>query len=229
MNNIKKFNNDDEFTNHDCLDCNTIPPIDMSISTDTPEPFINTEPEQTELTPSIEENPVVIDGGKGENLHGCCQDYEQKEPTSDVNVCCNTDNLTIGDFFGTIMESVQISWRYHLKATRHSIHTILEEYYSDAQEIIDTIIESYQGKFGVVTEYGNRIFECGKSCLEYLQELRDFIENGKLMLPEITSSSEILSEIDTLTTKIDTTLYKLKNLTENRSKYFKQFDEYIKR
>lgn len=161
---------------------------------------------EPELTPAEGENPPC-----------------ENEPTT----YCNTDNLTLGEFFGTLMESVQIAWRYHLKATNHSTHVILEEYYSDAQEIIDTIIESYQGRFGVITEYGNRICDFDKSCLGYFQELRDFIENGKLMLPEINCSSEILSEIDTLTTKVDTTLYKLRNLTESKKRPFKSFEEFI--
>lgn len=230
MDNIKKFNDEEDFINHNSLSDtivsnDTITPVDSSVPV-VDEPIINPEPEPTELTPSIEDNPVVI-GGEGENLPVDCSGCGCAEPTPDVPVYCNTDNLTVGDFLGTLMESIQISWKYHLKATKNSTHVILEEYYSDAQEIIDTIIESYQGRFGIITEYGNRICDCGKSCLEYLTELRDFIENGKLMIPNISSSSEILSEIDTLATKVDTTLYKLKNLTESNRKPFKSFEEFI--
>ncbi len=246
MDNIKKFNDEEDFINPDIIaSTGTIPPADTSVPV-VDGPVMNPEPEPTELTPSIEENPVVIDGGEGENLPGDCPDGgcsaepiptpDVTEPTPEVTEptpapeasgYCSTDNLTLGEFFGTLMESVQIAWRYHLKATNHSTHVILEEYYSDAQEIIDTIIESYQGRFGVITEYGNRICDFDKSCLGYFQELRDFIENGKLMLPEINCSSEILSEIDTLTTKVDTTLYKLRNLTESKKRPFKSFEEFI--
>ena len=105
----------------------------------------------------------------------------------------------------------------------------MEEYYSDAQDIIDTIIECYQSKFGIIniTEYASRIVDFDKSCLCYFQELRWFVENGKSVLPEINCSSEILSEIDTLITKIDTTIYKLKNLTESKTTPFKSFEEFI--
>ena len=180
------------------------------------------------MTPSIEDNPVVI-GGEGEGLDGNCPDCGCKEPNPDVPVYCNIDDLTIGTFFGTVMESVQIAWRYHLNATKHSTHVILEEYYSDAQDIIDTIIECYQSKFGIIniTEYASRIVDFDKSCLCYFQELRWFVENGKSVLPEINHSSEILSEIDTLITKIDTTIYKLKNLTESKTTPFKSFEEFI--
>ena len=229
MNKIKRFNDEENFINHSSLsDISTTSPVDSSVPV-VDEPIINSEPEPTKLIPSIEENPVVIDGCEGEGLDSDCLDCGCKEPNPDAPVYCNIDNLTIGEFFGTLMESIQIAWRYHLNATKHSTHVILEEYYSDAQDMIDTIIECYQSKFGIInnTEYANRICDFDKSCLCYLQELRWFVENGKSVIPEINCSSEILSEIDTLTTKIDTTIYKLKNLTESKKKPFKTFEEFL--
>ena len=229
MNKIKRFNDEENFINHRSLsDISTTSPVDSSVPV-VDEPIINSEPEPTKLIPSIEENPVVIDGCEGEGLDGDCPDCECKEHNPDAPVYCNIDNLTIGEFFGTLMESIQIAWRYHLNATKHSTHVILEEYYSDAQDMIDTIIECYQSRFGIInnTEYANRICDFDKSCLCYLQELRWFVENGKSVLPEINCSSEILSEIDTLITKIDTTIYKLKNLTESKEKPFKTFEEFL--
>ena len=229
MNKIKRFNDEENFINHSSLsDISTTSPVDSSVPV-VDEPIINSEPEPTKLIPSIEENPVVIDGCEGEGLDGDCPNCGCKEPNPDAPVYCNIDNLTIGEFFGTLMESIQIAWKYHLNATKHSTHVILEEYYSDAQDMIDTIIECYQSRFGIInnTEYTNRICDFDKSCLCYLQELRWFVENGKSVLPEINCSSEILSEIDTLITKIDTTIYKLKNLTESKKKPFKTFEEFL--
>ena len=229
MNKIKRFNDEENFINRRSLsDISTTSPVDSSVPV-VDEPIINSEPEPTKLIPSIEENPVVIDGCEGEGLDGDCPDCECKEHNPDAPVYCNIDNLTIGEFFGTLMESIQIAWKYHLNATKHSTHVILEEYYSDAQDMIDTIIECYQSKFGIIniTEYASRICDFDKSCLCYFQELRWFVENGKSVLPEINCSSEILSEIDTLITKIDTTIYKLKNLTESKTTPFKSFEEFI--
>ena len=229
MNKIKRFNDEENFINRRSLsDISTTSPVDSSVPV-VDEPIINSEPEPTKLIPSIEENPVVINGCEGEGLDGDCPDCECKEHNPDAPVYCNIDNLTIGEFFGTLMESIQIAWKYHLNATKHSTHVILEEYYSDAQDIIDTIIECYQSKFGIIniTEYASRIVDFDKSCLCYFQELRWFVENGKSVLPEINCSSEILSEIDTLITKIDTTIYKLKNLTESKKKPFKTFEEFL--
>ena len=144
MNKIKRFNDEENFINRRSLsDISTTSPVDSSVPV-VDEPIINSEPEPTKLIPSIEENPVVIDGCEGEGLDGDCPDCECKEHNPDAPVYCNIDNLTIGEFFGTLMESIQIAWKYHLNATKHSTHVILEEYYSDAQDMIDTIIECYQ-------------------------------------------------------------------------------------
>jgi hypothetical protein len=203
-------------------------------------PIMVTEPETTEVVPSVEPNDIVIpespEGCEGALPCDCptCDTPTCDTPTCDTPTCdcptcdCYTEkNLTIGEFFGTLIESIPITWRYHLKSRKHSEHVILEEYYEDAQEIIDRIIESYQGKFNVILEYGNRIFDDEKEDILYLSELRDFVQNGRDMFDEIVSSSEIMSEIDTLLSLLDSTLYKLKNLTESK-KPFKTFEEFVK-
>jgi len=197
-------------------------------------PVLVTEPETTEIVPSVEPNDIVIPESPECREGVPCDCPTCDTPTCDCPTCdCNTENiptenLTIGEFFGTLIESIPITWKYHLKSRKHSTHVILEEYYEDAQEIIDRIIESYQGKFNmVIFEYGNRIFDDEKEDILYLSELRDFIQNGRDMFDEIVSSSEIMSEIDTLLSLLDSTLYKLKNLTESK-KPFKTFEEFIK-
>ena len=200
-------------------------------------PVLVTEPETTEVVPSVEPNNIVIP----ESPEGCegvpCDCPTCDNPTCDCPTCdcptCNTENiptenLTIGEFFGTLIESIPITWKYHLKSRKHSTHVILEEYYEDAQEIIDRIIESYQGKFSIVIfEYGNRIFDDEKEDILYLSELRDFVQNGRNMFDEIVSSSEIMSEIDTLLSLLDSTLYKLRKLTESK-KPLTTFEEFVK-
>ena len=98
MNKIKRFNDEENFINHRSLsDISTTSPVDSSVPV-VDEPI----PEPTELTPSIEDNPVVI-GGEGEGLDDNCPDCVCKEPDPDAPVYCNIDNLTIGTFFGTLM------------------------------------------------------------------------------------------------------------------------------
>lgn len=199
------FLDDDELTN-------TINAMDGGCEGCTDEtPVMISEPETTEVTPSIEPAPEVnIPGEK------CC----------DNEMCNLTDDpVGYGKYFGTLMESVKIAWQFHLKSTKNSEHVILEEYYDDAQEIIDDIIESYQGIYGTIDNYENCICPCNKTPVSYFTELRQFTEEKRHMLSNISSKSEIMSDTDTLLSKINSTLYKLTRLVENKGRFL-SFDAF---
>lgn len=170
------------------------------------------EPESTPMIPSIEE-PIDIknpDTNQIENTPNCtCS-------------CCDIDSLTPGKFFGTLMESVQIIWRFHLKARKHSVHVILNECYEELLKKVDSTIEHYQGRFGIVDGYENCICDCDKTDVAYLADVRFFIENGRNKL--FAAETEIISDTDDIIGIIDSTLYKLNNLTEHS---FKSFEEFI--
>ena len=75
----------------------------------------------------------------------------------------NTEDDTIdkiGRFFGTIQESITIAWRFHLKTKKHSAHVALKEYYDDALDIVDDIIEQYQGATSTTIEnYKQKLYQ----------------------------------------------------------------------
>lgn len=128
---------------------------------------------------------------------------------------------TVAEFFGTLQESVTIVWRMHLKTKSYSIHTALNEFYYQALGIVDKIIEQYQGINGVIEDpYVNVIAGEAKTEVEYIQELKDFINANKYILGDYT---EINSTIDDLLGIIDSTLYKIINLHENAVKSFEEF------
>lgn len=175
-------------------------------------PVVISEPETTEVIPSIEPVEVVPE----------LQPETTETPKECCCKCCD-ENITIGKYFGTLMESVKIAWEYHLKANKHSIHTILEEYYDDAQELVDLLIEDYQGLYGIVDNYENCICNCDKTPITYFNELRTFVESKRHEINELQNSSELMSDTDSILTKINTTIYKLTNLTENKFLSFEQF------
>ena len=204
----------------------------------TPEetPVVISEPEPTEVTPSVEPNttvipeepidPVLDEIPQSDVMQSQCDCPECQGDCQQSCGCCNIENLTIGEFFGTLMESVQAAWRFHLQAKKHSSHVILEEYYDEAQDIVDKIIENYQGRYGTVIGYNNRIIDCGRTDVDYFRELRDFVDCGKMVFPNLVNASELMSDIDSLVSLIDSTLYKLTTLTES-NKPFKTFEEFI--
>jgi len=144
------------------------------------------------------------------------------DPNCDGSCGCHpSSSVTIGNFFGTLQECVTIVWRFHLKTRKHHVHVVLNEFYEKALDIVDDIIEQYQGICGVVEEpFINCIVGDGKTEGEYLTELKAFVENNKCVLG---CHSEIDSTIDEFLALIDSTNYKLIAFTESAVKSFDEF------
>lgn len=121
--------------------------------------------------------------------------------------------MTIEELFGTLQQSVVATWRKHLKTKKYSSHMALDEYYKDAPELIDTLIENWQGGHDKVEDYKNLLD--GKdfdTAVDYLNELKKICKEGY----ELLDSSELKSDMDSILSLIDSTVYKLKELTEKR-------------
>lgn len=136
--------------------------------------------------------------------------------------CPENSVVTVANIFGTLQECVTITWRLHLKTRKHHIHVTLNEFYDKALDIVDDIIEQYQGIYGVVEgTFTNCVVGDGKSESEYLTELKTFIENNRCVLG---NHSEINSTIDEFLALIDSTIYKITSFCENE---IKSFDEFV--
>ena len=136
--------------------------------------------------------------------------------------CPENSVVTVANIFGTLQECVTITWRLHLKTRKHHIHVTLNEFYDKALDIVDDIIEQYQGIYGVVEDTFTNCVVCdGKSESEYLTELKTFIENNRCVLGD---HSEINSTIDDFIALIDSTIYKITSFCENE---IKSFDEFV--
>ena len=93
-----------------------------------------------------------------------------------------------------------------------AIHMALNELYEAIPGFIDEIVESYQGKYGIITDYKvNTIsnFTDKLQIITYLKNLHLFIDNNR---EKLFQDSDILNVIDEIKTAIKQTLYKLENL-----------------
>ena len=126
----------------------------------------------------------------------------------------------ISQLFGTLQQSVVNSWKNHLKTSKYAAHMALDEYYKEMPELVDTLIENYQGIYGEVDDYKN-ILDFNEDPIKYLEDLRDICVNSKELLQQNT---ELESDMDSILSLIDSTLYKLKELTES----FVSLQDYIK-
>ncbi len=117
--------------------------------------------------------------------------------------------MTIEQLFGTLQQSIVDIWQAHLKADKHSTHVVLDEYYKDMPELIDTLIENYMGRYGKVLSYENTL-NVGSftSPAEYLSALRNLVGEFRSKI----TASELQSDIDAILSFIDSTVYKLREL-----------------
>jgi hypothetical protein len=119
-----------------------------------------------------------------------------------------------GKLFSKLFESREMAHIYHLQVNgdmgSHAKHTALNDYYDGVLGLIDSIIEAFQGQYGIVEEYDviDTSETRSKDTIEYFNELARFIkEERKCINLEDTHLHSIIDDIVVLLYK---TLYKLK-------------------
>lgn len=118
--------------------------------------------------------------------------------------------MTIEELFGTLQQSFVETWRQHLKTPKYSNHKALNEFYDEIPELVDSLIEDYMGINGKVDKYKNILDDEYENEIEYLDALRGVCKEGRKLLDD----SELESDMDSILSLIDGTLYKLKELKE---------------
>jgi hypothetical protein len=100
---------------------------------------------------------------------------------------------------------------FHLQTKSYSEHIALDGYYNGILPLFDGLVESHQGKHGIITNYecdGFEDYSSGEQVINYLQTLAEDIEK----LREPVKESYIQNQIDTVEELIYSTLYKLRFL-----------------
>jgi hypothetical protein len=116
--------------------------------------------------------------------------------------------------FSKLFESKEMAHIYHLQVNgeqgSQAAHKALQKYYEDVLDLIDELLETYQGQYGIVDGYdvidtnGTRT----KEKVEYFEGLAEFVKHGrKAIVAEDTHLQNIIDEVVVL---IYRTLYKLK-------------------
>ena len=125
------------------------------------------------------------------------------------------NNSIIGQFVSTLFASRTQAHVFHLQTTGEgsfATHKALNDYYDEIVGITDGLVESYQGKYGIVTGYSNVTLQEFQNCEEvisYFETLYIYVEKSRQMLPQDTY---IQNQIDEVVALINSTLYKLRFL-----------------
>jgi hypothetical protein len=99
----------------------------------------------------------------------------------------------------------------HLQTKSFAEHKALNDYYDSIGDLFDGLIESYQGKYGIIESYKSYdivSYKSTESTVKYLQDLCKKIES----LRDCCKDSYIQNQIDTVCELINSTLYKLRFL-----------------
>lgn len=99
----------------------------------------------------------------------------------------------------------------HLQTQSFAEHKALNDYYDGIGGLVDGIVESYQGKYGILKGYKSypiSEYSSTEATTKYLKTLCDKVTK----LRKCCDDSWIQNEIDNVCTLINSTLYKLRFL-----------------
>lgn len=92
----------------------------------------------------------------------------------------------------------------------YSAHKALNKYYDKILDLIDGLVEGFQGKYGIQRGYTSpATFKEDGQFLTYFEALAKYVETIRTKIPQ---DSYLQNEIDTVVKLIETTKYKLKFL-----------------
>ena len=114
-------------------------------------------------------------------------------------------------FISYLFHSRTQSHIFHLQTPSYAEHIALQAYYEGIIPLIDGLVESYQGKNGIITDYTNfnlNQYQSKEQIIAYFEALCE----ATYQAYEIVEDSYLQNQIDTITELIKSTIYKLSHL-----------------
>lgn len=118
----------------------------------------------------------------------------------------SSGNPVAAEFLATLLHAATSGHILHLQTRSYAEHKALGEFYSDLPGLVDSLAESYQGKYGLVLDYPSGYQVPTSTPLEFVSALSDYVAATR---QQVASDSELQNDIDTIQALINSTLYKL--------------------
>jgi len=137
------------------------------------------------------------------------EEEQDTEKTSEENK--GGENNSFTQLVSKILHSRTQVHIFHLQTKSFAEHKALNDYYDEVLELFDSLVESYQGKHGILSNYkcdGFENYKSGDQVISYLKELDGDVESLRKSIKE----SFLQNQIDTVQELINSTLYKLRFL-----------------
>jgi hypothetical protein len=136
---------------------------------------------------------------------------KEQEEDSDVKVDNTKTDSGFKDMVSILLHSQTQVHIFHLQTKSYSEHKALQGYYEGIDALVDGVIESYQGKYDVITGYNSiktEDYKSSEQVIKYFKALDTMVEKNRKSVKE----SYIQNQIDTIQELIYSTLYKLRFL-----------------
>jgi hypothetical protein len=122
-----------------------------------------------------------------------------------------TESNDYAEMISLLLHSRTQAHTLHLQTESYPEHMALNTYYDGIGDIVDGLVESYQGKYGIIKEYKSYDlvgYKSTESTINYLKDLCSKVED----LRDCCKDTYIQNQIDTVCELINSTLYKLRFL-----------------
>jgi hypothetical protein len=116
---------------------------------------------------------------------------------------------TFEGFVGMTQHVLTNARQQHWKTKVDAVHRALGEFYDAASDSLDTLVEAYQGREGII-DVPEVPFHKESDPIMMIRTLRRYIDENRDMLCHYR---EIQNLLDEFLAKIDKTLYRLENLS----------------
>ena len=137
------------------------------------------------------------------------EEEEDDEELEDDDIEDSNDDFC--DMVCNILHSRTQAHVYHLQTKSYAEHKALNEYYDGIVPIFDGIVETYQGKYGIIKTYKTikiKQYKSSKNTIRFFEDLLDIIEDNRGSVDD----SYLQNQIDMVQELVNSLLYKLKFL-----------------
>lgn len=119
-------------------------------------------------------------------------------------------NKPAHEFFAVLLMAAPYAHMAHLQTRSFAEHMALGTLYEELPDLVDSLIESYQGKYGLVMDYPapSKLPPLGNP-VAMVTQLNLYVDQNR---EKVSDDSEIQNQIDEIVTLLNSTTYKLKFL-----------------
>ena len=113
----------------------------------------------------------------------------------------------IGDLVLTLLHSATNTHILHWQSKSYAEHQALGTFYEELPELVDSLVEAIQGRYDTTLDFPATYHSPADSGKRELQDLSDYFQEKRSVLPQDSEIQNIADEIQAL---LDSTLYLLR-------------------